>query len=240
LLTQTVSDYASIPGSFSPVKAQPFGQSLAPKPLIFYIVESHERPVNVLDIGFGAGGLGRMIRQNSSSAHWSVDGVDGFLPNCLNQTLIGEKVYRHLWHGDVRKVGSDFLSRYDVICLLDVIEHLDVDSAKFVLRALLNGLRDDASLFVSTPLYFMPQDSFQEGDLEEHLICVPATSVMGLLPTWICLNEPLIAGFSLTRRSLETIDLFQPISNKTFSYELGKRVLERCGIPYSPLKVFKL
>ena len=149
MLTQTVIDYEWIPHSYSPVKSLPFGQSLAPKPLIFYIVESHQRPVNVLDIGFGAGGLGKMIRQNSSSVHWAVDGVDAFLPNCLNQQLIAEKVYRNLWHGDVRMVGSDFLSKYDVICLLDVIEHLD--DPRRALRECRSHIMTGGWIFLSTP-----------------------------------------------------------------------------------------
>jgi hypothetical protein len=65
--------------------------------------------------------------------------------------------------------------------LLDVIEHLNIDSAKFLLFFLLLSLRNDALLFISTPLYFLPQAS-TAGDLEEHLIGVPASSMMALQP----------------------------------------------------------
>ncbi len=240
MLIQTVKDFQFVSGAIdAPSNLHPFGQSLAPKPLIFYVLDDNSRNVSVLDIGFGAGGLGALIRSHAGTSHWAIDGIDGFRPNCLNVNLISQRLYRNIWFGDTRELDPGFLRSYSIICLLDVIEHLDIESAKYVIRLLLSGMRDDAFLFISTPLYFMPQHSFQEGDLEEHLICVPATSMVGLSPTLVCINEPLIAGFVLNKASLATVDLFQPISNRNFDLATGTRVLERCGIPFLPLKVFK-
>jgi 2-polyprenyl-3-methyl-5-hydroxy-6-metoxy-1,4-benzoquinol methylase len=240
MLVQTVSNYKADEKFLrEKPKGRPFGQSLAPKPLLFHLGLEQRSSVSILDVGFGAGGLGRMIKENSATTHWAVDGIDGFLPNCVNESLIQSKLYRNIWHGDVRGLDSGFLASYDVVCMLDVIEHLDPESAKYAMRTLLNGISESALVFLSTPLFFMKQDSMQEGDLEEHLICVPATSILGLMPTMICLNEPLVAGVILTKRSLDYIELFQPISSRSFGYEQGKKVLERCGVPYKPLSIFR-
>lgn len=215
------------------------GDSASPKNLIFHILENMSSDVEVLDIGFGAGKLGELIKSNPATSHWSVDGVDGWEANCRNLNLFQRKIYRNVWHGFAQALSADQLSKYKIICLLDVIEHLTADTARWLLRTLLSSLGDDSYLFVSTPLWFYPQDSQQAGDLEDHLIGIPASSMLALCPLMYAVNHPLVGGFVFNRRSLDFIEFFQPTSDKSFSYSRGASVANFVGLRFDPNVVYK-
>lgn len=85
-------------------------------------------------------------------------------------------------------------------------------------------MNEKAFLFVSTPLWFYPQGSKQQGDLEEHLIGVPATSMMALFPIMYTIDPPLVGGFVYQKSSLGYVDLFYPLTDKEFTYEKGMAV----------------
>jgi 2-polyprenyl-3-methyl-5-hydroxy-6-metoxy-1,4-benzoquinol methylase len=232
-MKQYVRNYEVI-APFAPPKQRPNGDSASPKSLIFHILEDNQAPTNVLDIGFGAGTLGTLIRNNPATAHWHVDGIEGFEPNCQNQDLFNRKIYRNVWHSLAQDVPMERIRDYRILCLLDVIEHLDLETAKWLVRYLLTCMADDAYLFLSTPLWFYPQDNMQEGDLEEHLIGVPASSVMSLLPTHYALSHPLVGGFAFAKRSLDYVGFFQPTSNKAFSYDQGMKLARAVGMVVDP------
>lgn len=226
---QIVSDYqvmSSMPSEDLAFK----GNSVSEKRLIFHIFKDPSRPVQVLDIGFGTGTLGGLIKNNAETRHWHVDGVDGFEINCRNAALFKSGAYRNIWHGYAQELGAVQLKKYDVICLLDVIEHLDIEGSRKLMRNLLTSMRDDAFLFISTPLWFYPQDSECEGDLEEHLIGVPASSMMALQPVSYTIGGALVGCFIYTRKSLDYVDLFQPTPDKSFSIERGIRVATAVGM----------
>lgn len=207
------------------------GDSSAPKNMIFHILESNSTPADILDIGFGTGGLGRIIKASKETHHWNVDGIDGWESNCHNAELIEKKIYRNIWYGLAQELPSETLKKYKIICLLDVIEHLTAETAKWLLRTLLTNMGEDTSLFISTPLWFYPQSQQQNGDLEEHLIGLPASSMMALIPKMYSINTPLVGGFVYGKRSLEYIEFFQPTTNKDFSYEMGIKILNCLNIP---------
>ncbi|MFC6053679.1 hypothetical protein A6M14_03830 [Acinetobacter sp. Ac_877] len=215
------------------------GNSLSPKGLVTHIFDDNSQAIQVLDIGFGDGNLGQLIKDNPLIKHWSVDGIDGFEPNCNNTDLFNKRIYRNVWHGLAQNIPSEQFKKYDLICLLDVIEHLDIETAKWLLRTLLSSMRDDAFLFISTPLWFFPQDTIQDDDLEEHLIAVPATSMMALIPKMYSINEPLIGGFVLGKISLDYIDFFQPIANKNFNYQMGLNIANLINCQYKPGEYIK-
>lgn len=238
-IEQIVRDYSII----SPLKPQtlkPRGDSAAPKSMIFHILDDNAAPTEILDIGFGSGKLGTLVKSNPATAHWSVDGIDGFEANCHNPELIENKLYRNIWHGLAQELPIQWLRRYKIICLLDVVEHLPPETARGLLKDLLTHMADDAFLFVSTPLWFYPQDSKQDGDLEEHLIGVPATSMMALLPRMYSISPPLIGGFVLGKRSLAFVDFFQPTTDKSFSYEQGQLIAQAIGCLHPPGTVTRL
>ena len=238
MLRQVLKDYQQIDSVDT--QLLPAGDSASPKELIFHIMQDNAASIEVLDIGFGKGGLGELIKGHPATQHWSVDGVDGFEGAFANHALFERKIYRNAWHGLAQSIPSDRLAQYDIICLLDVIEHLSAETAKWLLRTLLTGMGNDAFLFISTPLWFYPQHSQQNGDLEEHLIGVPASSMMALIPMMYAVNPPLIGGFVLGKRSLDFIEFFQPTTDKNFSYQRGTMLASAINFQYVPGKLFKL
>lgn len=220
MLRQIVKDYSAL-GDTAANGESGVGNSCSPKGLLFHILADNSADVTVLDIGFGAGSLGQLIKLNPATSHWIVDGVDGYAPHCNNRSLIERRIYRNLWHGYAHEISMELVAQYKIICLLDVIEHLTIDTAKWLLRTLITALGEESYLFVSTPLWFYPQEHFEDGDLEEHLIGVPATSMMALNPKMYSINAPLVGGFVYDKQSLPFVDFFQPTSDRGFSYEKG-------------------
>lgn len=237
-MRQIVKDY-SIVAEFNPMDGTPMGDSASPKAMVFHILENNSDVVDVLDIGFGTGGLARIIKSNNETAHWNIDGIDGWEQNCINRELIEKNIYRNIWHGFAQDLSSEVISKYKIICLLDVIEHLNVETAKWLLRTLLATMGEDAHLFVSTPLWFYPQNQQQDGDLEEHLIGVPASSMLALIPEMYSINNPLVGGFVYGKRSLKYIEFFQPTTDKGFSYEMGVNIMRALNMPVQPGVIFK-
>jgi len=237
-MQQIISNYEPI-SAIKKYAQIPMGTSSSPKGMIFHILNDNSDAASVLDIGFGAGGLGELIKYSSNTQHWEIDGIDGWEVNCHNQDLINKKIYRNIWSGLAQELPSEILSKYKIICLLDVIEHLNIETSKWLLRMLLTFMGEDSYLFISTPLWFYPQHQNQQGDLEEHLIGVPASSMMALLPTIYAINDPLVGGFVYGKKSLAYIDFFQPTPDKNFSYEMGLNILKSLNIQPNPGIVYK-
>lgn len=232
-MKQYVSNYEVMDFS-SASSGAPHGESAAPKGVIFHIIKDASQPISVLDIGFGVGELGSLIRANPSTAHWHVDGIEAFEPNCQNRQLLEKRVYRNIWHGFAQDLPSEQLRQYRILCLLDVIEHLDIEAAKYLIRNLLTCMADDAYLFVSTPLWFYPQNTMQEGDFEQHLIGIPASSMIAMLPCLYAVNHPLVGGFVFAKQSLDYINFFQPTADRDFSYAKGLKIARAIGMHLEP------
>ncbi len=237
-MRQIVENYAVI-SELKKTECYPMGNSASPKRMIFNILDDNSQSVEVLDIGFGTGDLGGIIKSNDETAHWSIDGIDGWETNCQNQDLFDKKIYNNIWHGLAQELPSEVLKKYKIICLLDVMEHLNPETAKWLFRTLLANMNDDAFLFVSTPLWFYPQNQQQDGDLEEHLIGVPVSSMMALIPIMYSISNPLIGGFVFKKRSLRYVDFFQPTTDKDFSLEMGLNIVKSLNIPAQPGVVYK-
>lgn len=237
-MEQIVSNY-SVVGTLQPSTTRPMGDSVSPKAMIAHVLADNSRPVSVLDIGFGVGTLGQFIKTHPDLRHWSVDGVDGWGPNCHNSGLLDQKIYRNVWHGLAQELPMAQIKSYDIICLLDVIEHLPRELARTLVKDLLESLADDALLFISTPLWFYPQDGLQDGDLEEHLIGVPASSMLAMQPRMYCISHPLVGGFIYDKRSLAYADFFQPSTDKNFSFEMGVEIARAVRMEHVPGVIYK-
>jgi hypothetical protein len=68
MIKKFVSDY-SIIEDFSHSELIPMGNSVSPKEIIFHILDDNSKDVSVLDIGFGAGTLGQLVKSNPDSSH---------------------------------------------------------------------------------------------------------------------------------------------------------------------------
>jgi SAM-dependent methyltransferase len=218
------------------------GDSQALKAMVVHLFDDLDQhvPRSVLDIGFGLGKLGELIKAFPATTHWDVDGIDGFEVTCYNRELFQKKFYRNIWHGLAQELHIEQLKSYDVICLLDVIEHLDKDNAKELLRNLLSSMGEHSLLFISTPLWFYPQDRQQDGDLEEHLIGVPASSMVALRPLMYCIGSALVGNFVFNKQSLQYIDQFVPTTDRSFGFEQGVAVALQCGLKLDVGTIFKI
>ncbi len=229
-MKQIVSQYAQIVDI--PSHPQKFlGNSVAFKGIVQHVFADPAHPRQVLDIGFGMGRLGRMIKEMPETAHWHVDGIDGFEDTCLNAPLFAEGIYRNVWHGLAQDLGAERLREYDLVCLFDVIEHLPAEAARDLLATLLGALRPGARLAISTPLWFWPQGQLMPGDLEEHLIGIPASSPMRLRPHMFHISSRFLVGtFVFGPESLERIHRFQPREDAAFDREAGEADLAGLGL----------
>lgn len=207
------------------------GNSVATKEIVKYVFADNRAPRTLLDIGFGVGELARTVKSDPATRHWHVDGIDGFHETCRNVALFDKGWYRNVWHGLAQDVAPDALASYDLLCLFDVIEHLDPASARQLLKTLLESLGPNGRLVLSTPLWFYPQDHHRDGDLEEHLIGVPARSMLALQPVMYLISSNfLIGNFVFTRDSLRHIDQFQPTTDRAFGMKEGLQHLAALGV----------
>jgi 2-polyprenyl-3-methyl-5-hydroxy-6-metoxy-1,4-benzoquinol methylase len=244
MLNTIVQDYRVV-ADIPPTDHVFSGSSAASKDILKFAFADNRAARTVLDIGFGIGGLAKMVKTDPSLQHWQVDGIDGFDETCRNVELFSKGWYRHVWHGLAQDIPLEALRQYDALCLFDVIEHLDSSTAKQLLKTLLEALGPDSRLIISTPLWFYPQDHNRDGDLEEHLIGVPAKAMTGLQPLMYAISPDfLIGNFVLGRESLAYIDQFVPTTDRGFSIDQGRAQVAALGLKadnslqrWSPSKV---
>ncbi len=207
------------------------GGSSSAKHLIPLVFGETPRPVSVLDIGFGTGNLGTVLKNHALSRDWAVDAIDGYYRTCCNIPLFESGVYRTVWHGLVQHLDRDTLASYDLICFFDVIEHLDAATAREVLKNLLTWMKPDAKLAIGTPLWYLLQGHAEEGDLEPHLCGIPVTSLLSLSPSLYNISRHYLVGtFILDKSSLAHIDKFEPTSDRAFNEAAGRVLVEQHGL----------
>jgi len=144
-------------------------------PAIIHLVQKLT-PKSVLDIGKGFGKYGFLIHEYvginnqqridpklsmGEQSQIKIDAVevdaDLLLPH-LHQ------FYRTVFVGDVFKLEEKF-ANYDLILMIDVIEHLDKEQAIELLKKF---LLKKATILIATPLQFFQQDLY-ESEFEHHI-----------------------------------------------------------------------
>lgn len=129
------------------------------------------RPQSILDVGVGFGKYGVMIRdalelplERYHKHQWKIriDGIEAF-PEYKNP--IHEFVYNQVFYVDIRAVVNQ-LPKYDVILLIDVLEHFTKEEGLSLIRELL--ARTNKFVLISTPLYPAPQHKYLGNEYEEH------------------------------------------------------------------------
>lgn len=111
-----------------------------------------EQPKTVLDVGPGWGKYGLMCREYLPDLERldAVEVEEGLM-------LIQECIYDQMFVSDVRKLTSTFWAgegRYDVVLLIDVIEHMGIEEGRQLLRDI---TRNGTKVLVSTPKIFEEQ-----------------------------------------------------------------------------------
>lgn len=127
------------------------------------------RPTSILDIGIGFGKYGSLFRErldiangNYKKEDWKIriEGVEGFssyrspLWECYNKIHIGNILEL-----------ADGLGNYDVITILDVIEHLSKEEGIGLIDKL---LRKSHGIVITTPISWYAQDDWGGNELERH------------------------------------------------------------------------
>lgn len=101
-----------------------------------------DAPLRCMEVGCGAGSAARAIERSTS---WTVDGVD------LNEAALArcKGLRGRVMFYDVMECKGEFIGKYDVIFVLDVLEH--IENVDGFLRAVLQHLKPDGVCFVNVP-----------------------------------------------------------------------------------------
>jgi SAM-dependent methyltransferase len=144
-------------------------------PAIIHIIEKLA-PKNVLDIGKGFGKYGFLIHEYvgidnkkkldpkkslKDLSHILIDAVevdeDLILPHLSH-------LYTTIYFGDVLKLYKDF-PVYDLILMVDIIEHIDKKEALNMLKYF---LKNGSKILIATPKLFFEQELY-ESEFEHHV-----------------------------------------------------------------------
>lgn len=130
------------------------------KPTIMkYILENIKKDAKILDVGFGSGVYGKLLR---AFYYQNVDGIDVYDKNICEMGL--DKIYDNIFIENI--LDFDF-EHYDLIIMGDVLEHLELESAKELLLRFIDNNKC-SRLIVSIP-YEYKQGELYGNSHEKHL-----------------------------------------------------------------------
>lgn len=124
-----------------------------------------------MDVGVGFGKYGLLIRdileipfERYNKQQWicQIDGVEAFEGY---KNPIHDYVYNKVFYDDIRNIIHQ-LPNYDVILLIDVIEHFEKEEGYRLINKLLE--HTNKSLIISTPLYPAKQQDYNGNYYEKH------------------------------------------------------------------------
>lgn len=130
-----------------------------------------EQPSTILDIGVGFGKYGVLARevlelpyQRYNKEQWKVNihGIEAF--EDYTNPIYGH-VYNQIFYGNVLDI-IDNLEKYDMILLIDVLEHFTKEEGLILLKKLITHTK--GCLIVSTPIYPSKQEEYLGNSYEEH------------------------------------------------------------------------
>lgn len=128
------------------------------------------RPRSVLDLGIGHGLYGAVVRNYCGDLdpgtyrHTRLIGVEGF---AVYRGPLWE-LYDQVFVADIEHYLTASDETWDLILLLDVLEHFDRPDGQQLLANLANRLNRDGCLWVGTPAVWMPQDDAYGNEYERH------------------------------------------------------------------------
>lgn len=130
-----------------------------------------EAPMSILDIGVGFGKYGVLCRETLEVPHgryykdqWQVriDGVEAYEGY---RNPLHDYVYDRVYYRDIRELIGQ-LPSYDVVLLIDVIEHMSKDEGLFLIKQIMQHTKK--ALLVSTPLQPSAQEQYMSNQYEAH------------------------------------------------------------------------
>lgn len=209
-------------------------------PMVLSIVRQL-KPMSILDIGVGFGKWGHLFREYTdivmserdpsrySREGWliRIDGIEGYQPYV---TPMHRYLYNEIFIGDMRQKIDD-VGTYDIVFLGDVIEHIELDQGKELLRKCLRHAKK--AVIVTTPAKDTHQPSLCENDLETHQ-CLWAEHDFrscGPCVTRTVENDILVAVFSRETARLPICE-----SHVTRANKRRQRFWQLVRAPLGPLR----
>jgi len=133
------------------------------------IIFSH--PKSILDVGIGFGKYAFLSREyldamgEGHTYHQRklrIEGIEGFADYI---TPLHRAIYDEIHVGDAREILPKLSSRYDLLIMIDVLEHFTYEDGKKVLQECQNHARN---VLISTPKWMDPQGAAFGNDFETH------------------------------------------------------------------------
>ncbi len=148
-------------------------------------------PQSILDVGVGFGKYGVLAREylefrdeRKKYNDWQrrIDGIEIFQQYI---TPLHEFIYDHMYLGDAQTLLPTLDTRYDLLLLVDVIEHFPHANGVALLQKCLHASRN---VLVSTPVDFFPQHAAFENPHETHHSHWPAAQFKPFQPNVLIPN----------------------------------------------------
>ncbi len=130
-------------------------------------------PTSILDVGMGNGKYGFLCREYLDLAKVDanavygqrktvIHGIEAFEPYI---STVQRDVYDRIFIGDAREIIPSLSEDYDLVLMIDVLEHFDLDDAVMLVR---NIQRIGKHMIISVPAVRWPQDAMFGNDYERH------------------------------------------------------------------------
>jgi hypothetical protein len=165
--------------------------------IVGLIVEA--RPSSLLDIGVGFGKYGVLAReylelwQDDEHYHQWRTRIDGVEVHADYLTPLHDFVYDKVYVGNALTVLPDLDCFYDLILLVDVLEHFEFDEGRSLLRSCAERGRN---LIVSTPADDTEQSTRFENPHEQHRSHWTARDLKDLPGAFFVTNRSSLICFS--------------------------------------------
>ena len=129
------------------------------------------RPTTILDVGIGFGKYGFLCREylelldgRQKIDDWQrrIDGIEIFEEYI---TPLQKQIYDHIYLGNALKILPNLPEKYDLVLLIDIIEHFDYEQGDKLLHLCLEV---GDNVIVSTPKFNFPQPTRFGNPFEAH------------------------------------------------------------------------
>ena len=151
--------------------------------------DADEAPGTVLDLGMGYGNYGRVLRRAGVTAE--LTGVEVW---AQYRNPRWDRYYDHTLEVDVREYMHEAsASSYDVLLLIDVLEHLEQDEGQRLLAQMRSTAR--VGFVVSTPVTRYPQPGWYGNPHEVHRYFWTDSLLQG--EGLSCVRSSLVPTFAL-------------------------------------------
>ena len=148
----------------------------SPTQLVFYLAKQGLDPAQILTrlaVGKALSGCDKVLEVGcgkTPNMKWlgiqNSTGIDGYAPYL--EEARKEKLHAELVLGDARELERYFKpGQFEAVVALDVIEHLTKDDGLRMMRSMEKIASKKVVFF--TPSGFLPQHSYENNDLQEHL-----------------------------------------------------------------------